>query len=99
MTNDSVTLEPFPTGAIERLFDLAHDLLGTASLDGYLTCINPAWEKTLGWTKEQLMAEPLRHFVHPDDLDETTRRVTLLREGATCGAIMLEHRCATAPPA
>jgi PAS domain S-box-containing protein len=95
MTNDPVTPERLPAGAMERLFELAPDLLGTASLDGYLTCINPAWQKTLGWAQEQLMSEPLRHFLHPDDLDETTRRVTLLGEGATSGAITLEHRCAT----
>jgi PAS domain S-box-containing protein len=58
----------------ERLFEMSPDMLGTASLDGYFTHLNPAWERTLGWTVEQLMGEPLITFVHPDDVDETLKR-------------------------
>jgi PAS domain S-box-containing protein len=82
-------------GPIERLFMLAHDLLGTASFDGYLTCINPAWEATLGWTREQLMAEPLTNFIHPDDLDEATKRASVLVGSDAYGAITIEDRVRT----
>ena len=34
----------------------------------------PSWERTLGWTAEQLMAVPFITFVHPDDVDETLER-------------------------
>jgi PAS domain S-box-containing protein len=58
---------------LERLFTLVHDLLGSALFDGYLTCVNPAWGQTLGWTREQLVAESLTNFIHPDDLDKATK--------------------------
>ncbi|MBJ7329725.1 MAG: EAL domain-containing protein [Solirubrobacteraceae bacterium] len=55
----------------QRLFDLSRDMLGTASLDGYFTWLNPAWTRTLGWSNDQLMAQSYASFVHPDDLDAT----------------------------
>ena len=59
--------------AAERLFELSVDMLGTATTDGYFTRLNPAWERTLGWTLEELMAEPILSFVHPDDVEATSR--------------------------
>ena len=56
---------------IQRLFSLSVDMLGTASADGFFTQLNPAWEQTLGWTREELMAEPFVSFVHPDDVQRT----------------------------
>ena len=47
-------------------------MLGTAR-DGYFTQLNPAWEGWLGWTREELMAEPFISFVHPDDVKATLR--------------------------
>ena len=59
--------------AVQRLFELSLDMLGTASADGYFTELNPAWERWLGWTREELMAEPFISFVHPDDVDGDAR--------------------------
>ena len=61
---------------IERLFEMTSDLLATISLDGYFTLLNPAWEKLLGWSREELQAAPLQEFMHPDDVEET---LTLMR--------------------
>jgi PAS domain S-box-containing protein len=62
----------------DRLFDMSLDMLGTASLDGYFTQLNPAWERTVGWTAEELMAEPFITFVHPDDVENTVEKSRLL---------------------
>jgi PAS domain S-box-containing protein len=74
---------------------MSPDMLGTASFDGYFTHLNPAWERTLGWTIEQLMGEPFITFVHPDDVDETFGRWQELV--GTIGAQLLsfENRCRT----
>jgi len=44
--------QPDPAGpaedAVQQLFELSLDLLGTASQDGFFTRLNPAWERTLG---------------------------------------------------
>jgi len=54
-----------------RHFELSGDLLCTADFQGNLVHINDAWERTLGWTREELMAEPFIELVHPDDRELT----------------------------
>lgn len=54
-----------------RGFAFSSDLMGSASADGYFTALNPAWEKTLGFTTEALMEQPFINFVHPADREAT----------------------------
>ena len=58
-------------GDVERFFERAPDLLATADRRGCFTQLNPAWETLLGWTRDELMAEPLLNLVHPEDLERT----------------------------
>lgn len=53
------------------LFDLAFDLLCIAGFDGYFKQLNPAWEQTLGFSIDELKAQPFIEFVHPDDREAT----------------------------
>ncbi|HEU4974486.1 MAG TPA: EAL domain-containing protein [Baekduia sp.] len=59
------------TDDVERFFERAPDLLATADRRGRFTRLNPAWEVLLGWTEQELMAEPLLNLVHPEDLERT----------------------------
>jgi PAS domain S-box-containing protein len=65
-------------GSLARLFELSLDMLGTASADGYFAVLNPAWQRTLGWTNEELTAQPLLGFVHPDDIQMTRQQMAKL---------------------
>jgi diguanylate cyclase (GGDEF)-like protein/PAS domain S-box-containing protein len=56
---------------IARLFEMTSDLLATISLDGRFTLLNPAWEAVLGWTREELLANPVQELIHPDDVEQT----------------------------
>jgi PAS domain S-box-containing protein len=58
-------------GKIRRYFDSSLDLLATADFNGYFKELNPAWEKTLGYKRAELMAKPFVEFVHPDDRART----------------------------
>jgi PAS domain S-box-containing protein len=55
----------------DRFFTLSLDLLCIADFDGRFRRLSPAWERTLGWTAEELMARPFISFVHPDDRERT----------------------------
>ncbi len=60
---------------LNRFFDVVPDLICIASADGYFKTLNPAWEKILGFTQAELMAEPFVNFIHPDDVEPTQREV------------------------
>ncbi len=67
-------------------------MLGTASLDGYFTRLNPLWKRTLGWTVEELTAAPWISFVHPQDVEETDRRREELERGDCAELVNFENR-------
>jgi diguanylate cyclase (GGDEF)-like protein/PAS domain S-box-containing protein len=81
--------------SIHRLFELSLDMLGTASADGYFTRLNPAWERTLGWTRAELLAEPFISFVHPDDVDATTQQAARLAGSDGATVVEFENRYRT----
>lgn len=67
--------------ASARHFELAGDLLGTATFDGYFTHLNGAWERCLGWTREDLTTRPFLAFVHPDDRARTEAEAARALDG------------------
>jgi PAS domain S-box-containing protein len=58
----------------EKIFNHSIDMLCMAGFDGYFKVLNPAWEKTLGWSTQELLDQPWLTFVHPED-QEPTRQI------------------------
>ncbi|MFA9188384.1 PAS domain-containing sensor histidine kinase [Flavobacterium sp. FBOR7N2.3] len=56
----------------EHFFDISHDLFCIAGYDGYFKKINPAVSKLLGYTTEELLANPINHFVYNSDKEKTS---------------------------
>src|ERR1041385_462784 len=52
---------------LNQFFVLSRDLLCIASMDGYIYRLNPAWERTLGYSLEEICRRPWVEFVHPED--------------------------------
>jgi PAS domain S-box-containing protein len=52
-------------------FDIASDLFCTADAHGYFISLNAAWERVLGWSREELQARPFIELVHPEDMQRT----------------------------
>ncbi|PCI36720.1 MAG: hypothetical protein COB53_08625 [Elusimicrobia bacterium] len=74
----------------DRFFDTAVDLICIAGFDGYFKRLSPSWEDLLGYTREELLAEPFVSFIHPDDVDRTIQEVGRIEKGAK--AIRFENR-------
>jgi len=64
-----------------RFFTLALDMLGIGDFDGHLLQVNPAWEKVLGYTEDELRGVTPDRLVHPQDLPMILERVQLLKQG------------------
>jgi PAS domain S-box-containing protein len=65
----------------DRFFNLSLDMLCIAGFDGFFKQLNPAWERTLGWTKEELLAKPYVEFIHPEDREPTAKEARRVSEG------------------
>ena len=67
---------------LDRFFAISLDLQCIATFDGYFTRANPAWQRTLGYTSEELVTHPFLDFVHPDDRESTVAVMSALKSGA-----------------
>jgi two-component system cell cycle sensor histidine kinase/response regulator CckA len=77
----------------DRLFALSIDMLALAGFDGYFKLLNPAWQRTLGWTSEELMAQPHLEFVHPDDRAQTLEERRKVMTGEPAITFENRYRC------
>lgn len=59
----------------ERFFSVSLDMLCISSYDGFFKKVNPAFEEVLGFSAEEMCTKSYLHFIHPDDIDPTTREV------------------------
>jgi PAS domain S-box-containing protein len=77
----------------DRFFNLSLDLLAIASFDGYFLRLNPAWEKLLGFSNAELMAQPYLDLVHPDDRHSTVAAADSLDIGTAVIEFENRYRC------
>ena len=64
-----------------HFFELSQDLMCVAGFDGYFKYLNPAWEKSLGYSNKELLSKPFLSFIHPDDHSKNNEEVSNLSKG------------------
>lgn len=79
---------------LNRLFDLASDLLCVATIEGYFTRVNPAFQRVLGYTETELVSQTFLDLVHPDDRQRTLDELAAIADGHA--AVDFENRYRTA---
>ena len=77
----------------ERFFALSIDLLCIAHFSGRFKKLNAAWEKTLGFSREELLSKPMFDFVHPDDRQRTLDQNLKVRSGGQALGFENRYRC------
>src|SRR5436190_1881764 len=75
-----------------RFFTLGIDLLGIGNYDGRLMQVNPAWEKLLGYTQEELQNRSAWELTHPDDRAVIAERAQALMNGEAIGYFEMRGR-------
>jgi PAS domain S-box-containing protein len=75
---------------LDRFFSLSLDMMCVAGFDGYFKRVNPAWQRVLGYSSDELLLRPYLDFVHPDDRTPTTTKAGNLTGGGQ--VIAFENR-------
>jgi len=90
LTNDSNGAVEQPRILEGRFFDLSIDMLCVLGFNGYFRRLNKSWERTLGFTIDELRSRPFIEFVHPDDRARTLNQNGRVRAGGQ--ALEFENR-------
>lgn len=53
---------------LKRIFEFSPDILAVAGKDGYFRKVNPALEKTLGYSNDEMLKKNFKELIHPDDI-------------------------------
>jgi len=65
----------------ERIWSSTNDLMGTVGRDGLLRSVNPAWNRLLGYTEDEIVAQPFAALVAPEDRAQLGAAIARLARG------------------
>jgi PAS domain S-box-containing protein len=78
---------------VDRFFAISPGLLSVTGFDGYFKMLNPAWEKALGYSIDELCSRPYLELVHPDDREKATDEALEICGGETVFRFKNRYRC------
>jgi PAS domain S-box-containing protein len=83
----------YETYDMNRFFNYALDMLCIAGVDGYFKRVNPAFERTLGYSTEEILSKPFVELIHPDDRTGTLTEIGKLASGKPTLSFENRYRC------
>ncbi len=78
--------------SVRRFLDMSIDLLGICDLQTNVLEVSDSWERTLGWTRSELIGSPLIEYFHPDDLPRIESELAGLLLGGDAVAVVVRVR-------
>ncbi|MBB4638107.1 PAS domain S-box protein [Longimicrobium terrae] len=78
---------------LDGFFSVSIDMFCFLDYNGYFRRLNPAWERTLGFTPAEMMAKPFIEFVHPDDRERTLVQNRDVRGGGQARGFSNRYLC------
>jgi PAS domain S-box-containing protein len=66
---------------LDQFFALSSEMLGIGGVDGIFRRVNPAFERTLGYSNAELLSRPYLDFVLPEDREKTIAATRKLADG------------------
>ncbi len=79
--SEDITEEKLARDQRDYFFSGTLDMLCISSFDGRFLQLNPAFERTLGYSVEELAARPVFHFIHPEDIEATRQAYRVVSAG------------------
>ena len=74
-------------------WQVSPDLMGALRHDGCFATANPAWERLLGWTEEELTQLSIFDRVHPEDVAATAQAFAANKQGEPSIRFPNRYRC------
>ena len=75
---------------LQNFLETAHDLIQSTGPDGRLRYVNPAWERTLGYSREDIEGTPLAGLLHPRCQRRVMKQFADVLDGEETGEILAE---------
>ena len=80
-----------PFALDQGILSLSRDMISVLSFDGLLCDVNHVWEQVLGYSRTELIDQPLLDLLHPDDHDATREAMKSLSQGLS--TVSFANRC------
>lgn len=78
---------------LDRFFSVTPDLQCIVDVNGTLVKVNSAWERTLGYSVEEVEGQPVFDFLHPDDVQPAVDIIAELHRQQHEISIVNRYRC------
>lgn len=78
---------------LQQFFNISQDYLCVANTAGFFETVSPTFSRELGFSEEELIAEPFLHFIHKDDMIAAQKEIEKLAQGTNTINFEARFRC------